>query len=96
MMMVHAYSWFSLPSYALSISNGIFGPANFLNEIVWKRATAHSNAKRYGNNSDRILYYVNGENAVWNGQAIAVKKTEEQLLAAYPLTDIEASFETPI
>ena len=72
--------------------DGIFGHSNFRNEIVWKRATAHSNAKRYGNNSDRILYYVNGENAVWNGQAIAVKKTEEQLLAAYPLTDNRGKF----
>lgn len=72
--------------------DGIFGYPNFRNEIVWKRATAHSNAKRYGNNSDRILYYVNGENAVWNGQAIAVKKTEEQLLAAYPLTDNRGKF----
>ncbi|MFM2150992.1 MAG: hypothetical protein RLZZ187_3298 [Pseudomonadota bacterium] len=28
--------------------DGIFGPENFRNEIVWKRGHAHNSAKRYG------------------------------------------------
>ena len=40
------------------IMDTIFGPRSFRNEIVWQRSTAHNDAKRYGNNTDRLLYYV--------------------------------------
>ena len=76
-------------SHYLKITlDGIFGPTNFRNEIVWKRATAHKSSRKYGNNTDRILYYANNaENCIWNGQSIATQKTEEQLMSLYPLTD---------
>ena len=35
--------------------DAVFGPACFLNEIVWKRTSAHSSAKRYGPVHDVIL-----------------------------------------
>ena len=39
------------------VMDSIFGPANFRNEIVWKRAGAHSDAKRFGRTGDRLLFY---------------------------------------
>ncbi len=43
-----------------------FGPENFRNEIVWKRTTAHGNAKRYGSIHDVILFYTKTSNYTWN------------------------------
>ena len=73
--------------YLKLVMDGLFGKNNFLNEIAWKRATAHNDPKRYGNNSDRLLYYSGGEQATWNGSAVAVPKSPEEIEKAYPLRD---------
>lgn len=44
----------------------IFGVSNFRNEIVWKRTSAHSSAKRYGPNFDTILFYSKSDDYTWN------------------------------
>ncbi|WP_017294409.1 DNA methyltransferase [Geminocystis herdmanii] len=43
---------------------------DFLNEIIWKRTTSHSDAKkRFGRNNDIILFYVKtANNYTWNPQ----------------------------
>ena len=38
--------------YVKVLMDEIFGEDNFRNEIIWKRATAHSDAEFYGNNFD--------------------------------------------
>ena len=38
-----------------------FGEDNFRNEIIWKRATAHSDAEFYGNNFDCIYFYTKSQ-----------------------------------
>jgi site-specific DNA-methyltransferase (adenine-specific) len=44
--------------YLKILMDGVFGPANYRNEIAWKRQTAHSDARlRFANVSDRILFY---------------------------------------
>jgi DNA modification methylase len=47
--------------YIKIILDQIFGPANFRNEIIWKRSTAHSDigqgAKHLGRLHDTILFY---------------------------------------
>jgi DNA modification methylase len=43
-----------------------FGLRQFRNEIVWKRTSAHSSAKRYAPVHDVILYYAKGDGFVWN------------------------------
>ena len=73
--------------YLKILMDGIFGYKNFRNEIVWRRATAHNDPQKYGNNTDRLLYYGGGEKITWNGHAISVKKTDEQLTSAYPSQD---------
>ncbi len=44
------------------LMDDIFGRDRFLNEIIWKRTHAHSDAKRFGIIHDCILMYSNGEN----------------------------------
>jgi DNA modification methylase len=43
--------------YLKLLLDGVFGPANFLNEIIWKRTSAHNSAKRFGPVHDTILFY---------------------------------------
>ena len=49
----------------------IFGENNFQNEIVWRRAKAHNDSKRYGANHDTIFFYTCGKKWTWNRQYTA-------------------------
>jgi DNA modification methylase len=44
----------------------IFGARNFRNEIVWKRTSAHSGARRWGDVHDILLFYSKTEDYHWN------------------------------
>ena len=52
--------------YLKLLMDATFGPVFYKNEIIWKRTSAHSDAKRYGRSHDVILYYTYGPQAVWN------------------------------
>lgn len=56
--------------YLKLICDGIFcgKGGEFLNEIIWKRTSAHSGAKRYGPVHDTLLFYSKSSNYVWNEQ----------------------------
>ncbi|MDO9334345.1 MAG: DNA methyltransferase [Dehalococcoidales bacterium] len=54
--------------YLKIILDQIFGHANFRNEIIWRRANAHNDPKRFGRISDTILYYAKSDSAKWNAQ----------------------------
>jgi len=54
--------------YLKLLLDGVFGPENFLNEVIWKRTSAHSSAKRYGPVHDAILFYGKSEYFLWNKQ----------------------------
>lgn len=58
--------------YLKILLDAIFGPANFRNEIVWKRKAGrgetNSAAKRFGVTCDSILFYVRGPGGVLNRQ----------------------------
>jgi DNA modification methylase len=56
--------------YLKMLMDAIFGAERFLSEIVWKRTTAHSSAKRYAPVHDVILYYGRSDAAVWNSPRI--------------------------
>lgn len=53
--------------YLKVILDGIFGPENFRNEVVWKRTSAHSSAKRYGPIHDVLLFYAKSDAMRWVG-----------------------------
>jgi DNA modification methylase len=52
--------------YLRTVLDSIFGPENFRNEITWKRTTAHSDARRYGANTDTIFFYTKSDNYTFN------------------------------
>ena len=54
--------------YIKALMDGIFGHRSFQNEVTWQRTTAHSDAVRYGKNSDTILFYSKGDSWTWNRQ----------------------------
>lgn len=53
--------------YLKVLMDSVFGPENLLNEIVWKRASAHSGSRRYGPAHDVILFYSKGPDYAWYG-----------------------------
>ena len=52
--------------YIKVMMDGIFGHENFQSEVIWKRTSAHSSAKRYGPVHDTILFYTLGSTFTWN------------------------------
>ena len=46
----------------------VFGSNCFQNEVVWKRQSAHSDAKRYGPIHDTIFFFSKSENFIWSTQ----------------------------
>ncbi len=52
--------------YIKVMLDSIFGHENFRNEIIWKRTSAHSSAKRFGPIHDVVLFYSGGESYKWN------------------------------
>ena len=48
--------------------NGEDGRPGLRNEIVWRSTSAHSDAKRYGSNTETIFFYSKSDNWTWNPQ----------------------------
>ncbi len=51
--------------YLKVICDQVFGPEHFRNEVIWKRTTAHSSAKKYAPVHDVILYYGKARRPTW-------------------------------
>jgi site-specific DNA-methyltransferase (adenine-specific) len=54
--------------YIKLLLDSVFGVKNFCNEIVWKRTSAHSSAKRYNPVHDIIFFYSKSQKYLWNPQ----------------------------
>ncbi len=52
--------------YLKLVLDQIFGPANFRNEIVWKRTFAHNDPSRCGRIHDIMFFYSKSSNYTWN------------------------------
>lgn len=75
------------------LMDAIFGPKNYRNLIIWRRAVSHNNAKRYGRIADLILFYSKDvDRAYWNGNAAATPRSDEEIKAAYPSSDSHGRF----
>jgi len=66
----------SASHYLRILMDAVFGPTRFVNEIIWKRTTAHSDAKQgsqhYGRTHDVLLFYVKeSDEFTWNPQYVA-------------------------
>ena len=52
--------------YLKIVLDTVFGAANFRNEAIWKRQSAHSDSRGYGSVHDSILFYVKSNKFFWN------------------------------
>jgi len=59
-------------SYIRILMDEVFGCDNFVNEIVWQRLSAHSDASRYGIVHDTIYYYSKSDQRSWNPPPVAL------------------------
>jgi len=73
--------------YLKLLMDAVFGPENFCNEIIWKRTSAHSSAKRYGPVHDTLFYYSKTSAAIWNEQYQSYDET--YLNAFYTHKDLD-------
>jgi len=72
--------------YLKLVLDTIFGPANFRNEIVWKRFNFHADAKRFGRVSDRLFFYAKSADCAFN--RLKVPFSEEYIESKF--THVEA------
>ena len=52
--------------YLKMLMDAAFGPQYFRNEIVWKRTSAHSGAKKCGAVHDILIFFSKGDDFRWN------------------------------
>lgn len=52
--------------YLKVILDGVFGPTQYVSEVVWKRTSAHNDPKRPGRIHDVLLYYSKTSQRTWN------------------------------
>lgn len=57
--------------YLKLLLDAVFEPQYFRNEIIWKRTTAHSSAKKFAPIHDVILYYGKGPDPTWTAPRTA-------------------------
>jgi site-specific DNA-methyltransferase (adenine-specific) len=72
--------------YLKVLLDAIFGAENFRNEIIWKRFNFHADAKRFGRVTDRILFYSESPDFLFNPQRVAFSEEYE----AAKFTHVEA------
>ena len=82
---IYVHLDYHIGHYVKILLDEIFGEDNFRNEIIWKRATAHSDAEFYGNNFDCIYFYTKSqESYIFN---TVFQPYEESYLARFTQTD---------
>ena len=78
--------------YLKIVMDSIFGARNFCNDIHWRRATAHSDSRRFGRISDNLLFYGKSSERFWDGDAVREQRTLENVRTAYPSEDERGRF----
>jgi len=74
--------------YLKMLMDAVFGPLNYVNEIIWKRTSAHSDVRRgYADVSDTLLFYSKGGRHVFNVQYLP--HSEAHVAAKYTYTDAD-------
>jgi len=53
-------------SYIRLVLDEVFGKDRYINELIWKRTSAHSDPNHYGINIDSIFFYSKSEKWRWN------------------------------
>lgn len=78
--------------YLKLLLDTIFGEANFRSEVIWKRTSAHSAARRWGDVHDTILFYTASDRYTWNKVFTAydeayLKRYKNRTADGIPYTD---------
>lgn len=76
--------------YIKVILDEIFGENNFVNQIIWKRTSAHSDSKTLGNAHDIILHFSKSSSMVYSKQFI--KYSDEYIKKYYKHKDERGRF----
>ncbi|RKU20179.1 hypothetical protein C6500_09490 [Candidatus Poribacteria bacterium] len=74
----------TMSHYLKLVMDAVFGKANFRNEVVWQRTSAHNDSRRFGKVHDTILYYAKGNSTTHNGQ---YQPYSDEYLKRYKHTD---------
>ena len=82
---IYVHLDYHIGHYVKILMDEIFGEDNFRNEIIWKRATAHSDAEFYGNNFDCIFFYTKSQSGYRFNTTY--QDYEESYLARFSNTD---------
>ncbi len=71
---IYVHCDWRVTAYLRFILDELFGTDKFVNEIIWKRTSAHSDAKQgskyYGRQHDTIFYLRKNDQAIWNQQYV--------------------------
>jgi site-specific DNA-methyltransferase (adenine-specific) len=82
--------------YIKLVLDAIFGPKNFVNEIIWKRTTnpkgSQFKAKKYGQATDSIFLYSKSQDYKFNLSAVKKKLDPDELREKYNNTDEKGPF----
>ena len=69
---VYIHLGWDISQYVKVVADEVFGTGSFINEIIWKRQSAHSDvaqgATHYGRIHDVMLFYARGTDFTWNHQ----------------------------
>lgn len=82
---IYVHLDYHIGHYVKVLLDEIFGESNFRNEIIWKRATAHSDAEFFGNNFDCIYFYTKSSSDYVFNQVYT--KYDEEYAARFRRTD---------
>ena len=82
---IYVHLDYHIGHYVKILLDEIFGEDNFRNEIIWKRATAHSDAEFYGNNFDCIFFYTKSQSGYTFNTTY--QEYDESYLARFSNTD---------
>jgi DNA modification methylase len=61
--------------YLKLLMDAVFGPEHFVNEVIWKRTSAHSATRGYGPVHDVLLVYSKTDSYLWNRTFMPYGKT---------------------
>ena len=77
-------------SFLRTVMGEIFGPGNFVNQVCWRRTTAHGDAKQGAQHFDTVddtilLFAKSDEHKIWNTQYVPF--SDEQIEQQYNKTE---------
>ena len=87
---IYVHSDWRVNSFLRTVMGEIFGPDNFVNQLCWRRTTAHGDAKQgaqhFDTVDDTILFFAKSEeHKIWNTQYVPF--SDEQIEQQYNKTE---------